>query len=186
MTTYLHHELSKITDYFRAWRHLDQVAQQQIGIAISLFDFFKLLAKSERVCLELQTEKNSISLKLSLKNQSDFLVKDSLGILAARYFVDVHVAVAGLHGGRAFEWCVQCSSLFPVGRVFRDVLQLETSVQIGALQGGYDSTHTWLRRKATHGVHGYVYNVSTGFRTGKHRSDTSSGSIVRMNVDWDI
>ncbi len=44
----LHHELGQVADRLARRRHLDDVAEQQVGVAVGLLDVLKLVPKAER------------------------------------------------------------------------------------------------------------------------------------------
>ena len=98
----LGHVLSQIAHDLGTGRHLDDVPQDLVGVAITPLDVLELITQSQAVRLELQ-----------------------VGVLAAGDLVLIHVRVARPHGARAFERSVQRSRLLPKSGILAHFVQVQ-------------------------------------------------------------
>ncbi|KAG1220969.1 hypothetical protein G6F68_021054 [Rhizopus microsporus] len=67
-----------------------------------------------------------------------------------------------------------------------NVFHADTGTQIGLFKSSDNGTHSGLRGHTGHGVNGNINNVSTSSGSSHHASNTSTCSIVCVNVNGQV
>ncbi|KAH3685055.1 hypothetical protein WICPIJ_003992 [Wickerhamomyces pijperi] len=107
-----------------------------------------------------------------------------IGQLTTWDFMLVNFRVWTLQVG--FEARVQQSHLGPVGVHLSNVVDIDTGLDIGAVQRGQKSRDRRLRGQTGQRVGGDIDNIGTGFSTGSHRGNTGTSGVMGVDVDWQV
>ena len=86
----------------------------------------------------------------------------------------------------SLEWRVEETELRPVGVNGTDVVDVQASLEVAALERRKNGTNTWLGGHSRQAVGGSVDNIGTGDSAGGHGGNTSTGGVVGVDVDGEV
>ncbi len=139
---------------------LDDVAKEEIDLAVVADDFGPALAQAQRGGLLAQ-----------------------VGVLAAGHLVAVNLGTAEL--GRAVEGAVVLAHGLPVDRELVERLLIELRVPRAGAQGVRDGVEVGLGGQAGEGGNGQVHDVGPGFGGLENAGAGDAAAVVRVEVDGD-
>lgn len=152
------HELGEISDDLGGRGNLDDIAKEVVGLGVSLLGLGPLGAEAELRGLE-----------------------DEVGQLTTWDLVDVNLGVGTSKA--SLEARVLEAELLPVLVDGANVLDVEASLVVGALQRGHERTNAGLRSHAGQAVSCSIDSISASSSAGSHGGNTSTSRVVGVDVD---
>ena len=157
----LQHEDGQVAHHLGGGGHLDQVAQDQVGLTVQLLDLLELV---------LGAHLGNLSQQVGVLTAGDLVLVD-LGVGC-----DL-TALVGL---------VDLADVLVVTAQLVQTFKVQTGVALGAAEGFHHCVQRGLAGAACHGLDGQVGDVHAGLGSLQHGGNAGAGGVVGVQVDGDV